>query len=342
MSKLYVLLTIDTEADFRNGRVIPLSKMVYGEVGGRCYGIPLIMDLCEQYGYRATFFVSPFEARVLGEAGMRQACELIARRGHDVQLHTHPKWVTNARFMWQHPLEQQVELLDYGKRLLQAWVGRPPLAHRAGGFGADHHTLRALKSVGIPVDSSHIGSPYCRLDPHKVWRNGVQLTPEGIVELPVTQFAQFKLGRFMPTKPFDINANTLSELRFVVRAARATGLPVVTLLMHSFSFLKRSKDRSVFTPIPAEVRKFARFLRFLAEQPDVEVLTVAAWYRLYQQAPQAFATPTEVLPVSTLARSLVRACRYYNRGKGNLLLAGSSAAGTAGLGLLGWLLWRLL
>ena len=343
-TKLYVILTVDTEADIRNGVVIPIAKMVYGEVKGQCYGIPRIMALCEQYGYRATFFVSPFETHILGEEGMRDVCQYIQSRGHDVQLHTHPKWITGQRFMWQHPYEQQVELLGYGKALIEQWIGERLVAHRAGGFGASHETLRALKSVGIPVDSTHIGSPYCQLDPEKVPRNPVQVTPEGIVELPVTQFVQFRLGPLTPKKPFDINANTLSELQFVVRAARGAGLRVVTLLMHSFSFLKRSKDRTVFTPIPAEVKKFERFLRFLSQQPDVEVITVKEFYQRYQRHPHLFSAPAATpLPVSGVIRSFLRACRYVNRGRGNAVIAAAgSTAGIVSLGIGGLLLWQLL
>jgi peptidoglycan/xylan/chitin deacetylase (PgdA/CDA1 family) len=343
-TKLHIIITVDTEADIRGGTVIPISKMVYGESQGEYYGITRMMDICEKYACKATFFVSPFEAHVLGEEGMREVCQRIHGRGHDVQLHTHPKWITHERFMWNHSYDKQVELLGYGRKLLSDWIGESPIAHRAGGFGANRDTFRALKSVGIPIDSTNIGSPYCRLQSLGLKRNAVQTTAEGVIELPVTQFGQFKLGSFVPKKPFDINANTLSELKFVIRAARDADLKVVTLLMHSFSFLSRSKDRTVFTPNRGDLNKFEGLLRFISQQPDLEVITVKEFYRRYQEDPQAFITESECLvPVSGIVRSFGRACRYINRGKGNMLLvAGGVSVGVVCLSMVGLLLWKLL
>ncbi len=219
-TKTYLIISVDTEADIRKGRIIPISKMVYGKVNGEYYGITRIMDICEKYDCKGTFFVSTFESHVLGEDEMKRACQEIYKRGHDVQLHTHPKWITNERFMWNHSLEKQEELLKDGKEKIKKWTGENPVSHRAGGFGADHNTLLALKNVGISVDSSNIGSPYCKLNKAKFSGNIVRVSEEGIIELPVTRFVQFKLGSLQPEKPFDINANTLSELKFVVSAAK--------------------------------------------------------------------------------------------------------------------------
>jgi peptidoglycan/xylan/chitin deacetylase (PgdA/CDA1 family) len=343
-TKLHIIITVDTEADIKNGTIIPISKMVYGEVNGECYGITKIMDLCEEYACKATFFVSPFETCVLGEKGMQEVCQRIQNRGHDVQLHTHPKWITSERFMWNHPYEKQVELLSYGKGLIHKWTGESPIAHRAGGFGADHETFRALNTVGIPIDSTNIGSPYCRLQRLGLKRNVVQVTGSGLVELPVTQFGQFQLGSFVPKKPFDINANSLSELKFVIRAALAADLKVVTLLMHSFSFLNRNKARTVFTPNHGDIKKFAKLLHFISQQPELEVITVKEFYQRYQKQPQAFeAQPRCHVPVSGFVRSFARACRYIRKGKGNVVIASSGVSvGIVGAGMVGLLLWKLL
>lgn len=317
--KTYIIFTIDTETDILNGRIIPISKMVYGEVDGEYYGITRLMDFCEKYNCKATFFVSTYESHILGEVEMKKVCNEIFTRGHDVQLHTHPKWITQERFMWNHPLEKQEALLTDGKEAIKRWTGEYPIAHRAGGFGADHNTLQALSSVSIPVDSSNIGSPFCKLDTGYFKQNTIQMSAEGVIELPITHFAQFKIGQFQPIKPFDINANTLSELKFVISAAKANNINPLTLLMHSFSFLHRNKDRTNFTPNKCDLKKFERLLQFIAKDKDLEVVTVKEFYKRYRKNPQLF-QGREYLPVSGYFRTIIRAFRYINRGKGNQLI----------------------
>ena len=318
-SKTYVLLTVDTETDILSGRVIPISKMVYGEVDGKYFGINKIMDICDEYNCKATFFVSTFESKKIGEDGMRKVCQQIYKMGHDVQLHTHPKWITNERFMWNHSLEKQKDMLRYGKEMINKWIGEDPIAHRAGGFGSDHCTLLALKSLDIPIDSSYFGSTYCKLDKFKFKKNSVQVSEEGMIELPVTQFVQFKLGKFQPVKPFDINANTLSEMKFVIKAAKEKNVKVITLLMHSFSFLNRDKERIRFTPNKEDVKKFDMLLEFIDSDDDLEVITVKEFYERYKTNPQLF-EGEEYLPVSGYIRTILRSFRYTKRGKGNQLI----------------------
>ncbi|MFQ5585093.1 MAG: polysaccharide deacetylase family protein [Calditrichia bacterium] len=318
--KTYFTITIDTEADFSGERIIPISKMVYGKIDGKYYGIGRIMDICKKYGVKATFFVSTFESEKLGDDGMKAICREIDGRGHDVQLHTHPKWITGERFMWCHPLEKQIDLLSQGKEKIKEWIGKAPIAHRAGGFGADHKTLSALKRVDIPVDSTYMAGPYCRFRPDKFKKNNASTSEEGIIELPVTEFRQFKLGRFRPVKPLDINANTLSELKFVINSARKQGIKVVTLLMHSFSFLHRNRDRTVFTPNKGDMAKFDKLLQFISKNETVEVITVSKFYEKFKEAPDHFDGPSSV-PVSGYFRTVVRAFRYFKRGRGNKVIA---------------------
>jgi len=317
--KTYIIITVDTEADTINGRIIPISKMVYGEVERERYGITRIMDICEKHNFKSTFFVSVFESDTLGEDQMSLVCQEIYRRGHDVQLHTHPKWITQKGYMCEHSFERQKELLLHGKDLIHKWIGRYPIAHRAGSFGVNHDSLKALKGVGIPVDSSNIDSPYCELNNDMFKRNVIQESAEGIIELPVSQFVQFKLGRFQPVKPFDINANTLSEMKFVVKDAKVNGVKVLTLLMHSFSFLNRNKDRTRFTPNKGDMKKFDKLLEFIAKDKELEVITTKEFYKRYTTNPQLF-HDKEYLPVSGYIRSIIRACRYIKRGKGNQII----------------------
>ena len=98
---------------------------------------------------------------------MRSAVELSTKRGHEVQLHTHPVWVDPDRRLNMHqlPLDEQVAIIEQGKELLAQWSGTNPIAHRAGAYGLNEVTLQALRLTGLPVDCSmYYDHPNCMVN----------------------------------------------------------------------------------------------------------------------------------------------------------------------------------
>lgn len=61
--KTNVFITVDTEHSiggaFSNPNLKPVGneKRIYGKIGNKYYGIPLIMDIADEYGIPLTFFV---------------------------------------------------------------------------------------------------------------------------------------------------------------------------------------------------------------------------------------------------------------------------------------------
>ncbi|MBI5140566.1 MAG: hypothetical protein HZA20_00035 [Nitrospirae bacterium] len=323
VEKTRVLITVDTEADMRDGRVIPPELMIYGRVGGQEYGINRMMDIADRFGAVVTFFVSVYEHRRLGMEPVRKVCADIDSRGHEVQLHTHPNWIYDHRFMWGYPLAKQVELIAEGRDVIQSCIGRYPIAHRAGGFGADTNTLLALGENGIMVDSTFLNGEYSRLDPAAFPPNGVGVH-NGVLEIPVSVFEQFRVGGFRPVKPFDINTNSLSEMIFLLDHAKRMRFPVVNLLMHSFSFVNRSKDRRTITPNTHDMNKFERLLEYMQNDGGFEVIGIGRYYEILRAS--GAKPPLEGgMPVSGVARTVARACRYPAKGKANMAIAGAFA-----------------
>jgi peptidoglycan/xylan/chitin deacetylase (PgdA/CDA1 family) len=318
-SKTYVLLTVDTEADIHQGRIIPLEQMVYCRINGSEYGIHRMMDLADRFNATMTFFVSVFEHRRMGLEPIKRVCKEINQRGHEVQLHTHPNWNYKHRFMWGYPLEKQIELIREGKEVIYECIGRYPLAHRAGGFGANEETIVALRENDIKVDSTFLFGRYSRLNPSKFKLNGVSEF-NGVLEIPVTVFNQFKIGKIKPKRAFDINANSLAELKFVLNSAKKSGLPFVNLLMHSFSFVHFGKDRKNFKPNYHDLKKFEELLRYINEQDGFEVIGIEEYYQKIT-SDKSLLPNIEIVPTSGIFRTCLRACRYPLRGRANSLIA---------------------
>ena len=317
-SKTYVLLTVDTEADIYKGQIVPLEKMVYCRINGIDYGIHRMMDLADRFNVTMTFFVSVFEHRRMGIEPVMKVCKDIDQRGHEVQLHTHPNWNYSHRFMWGYPLEKQIELIREGKEIIYKCIGRNPIAHRAGGFGANEETLIALNENDIKVDSTFLYGQYSRLNHSKLQPNNVSRF-NGVLEIPVTVFNQFKIGSIHPKRPFDINANSFSELKFVLNSARKLGLPFVNLLMHSFSFVHFGKDKQNFRPNNHDLKKFEKLLHYINEQGGFEVIGIGEYYQKICSDKNLHCN-SEIVPTSGVIRTCLRACRYPLRGRANSLI----------------------
>jgi hypothetical protein len=285
MEKVNVFITVDTEHSIggafgdRNLKPVGNQKRIWGQIGDKSFGIPLMMDIAETYSVRLTFFVEVLNKYYFGKSESKQICEYIMNRGHDVQLHLHPNYLN---FTLNNPLEKsysdligtyssdkQIELIKEGiEILMQTGVPRP-IAFRAGCFGANEETLRALKAVGVLIDSSYnkayLGDT-CLLDNKGI--NDLTFLNE-IWEFPITNFVESTKVRPKRFKPLDINGVSFQEMKYILNQAKEGGLRNITIIMHSFSFLK-PYDVQYDSVKPREyvIRRFEKLCNFLKQNPD--------------------------------------------------------------------------
>ncbi len=330
-----LVLTVDTESSFGGVRPIPPEVRVWGRVGGGVYGIERIMDCCEARGMRATFFVNTLEALHHGEDQIRAVCAAVRERGHDAQLHVHPIWLGGAyahKALTAYGYAEQRAAIERALDIFRRACGEAPLAHRAGGLAANADTFRALESLGIRCDSS-VAVGHCA---YGLGESNVPRTIGSIAEVPVTTFVQVRLGSWAPRRHFDLNADSLSELCWVVDRAAEAGVAAVTLLMHSFSFVRQSADATQFWPAEGEVRKFERFLDHVAAHPGIEVVTL----KELPSRPGLLEGP-DFEPTAGLLRTYRRSWERFGAGWKNKALALGLPAALAALviGALLWLAW---
>jgi hypothetical protein len=205
------------------------------------------MNILEERGFRATFFIEVFCSYHLGMDSVATVFDCIQKRGHDAQLHLHPVhrfyWEYtqgNPRrekdLMFQFPEEEQRQLIQDGVRLFRQLSGKLPRAFRAGCYGASEVTLGALREAGVLIDSSYNLS---FLDKTCGFRNRPLNAPqvvEGVREFPVTNFTSGRPGSY---KPLEISAVSVPEILATIRSLQKTDCRDVVLVFHSFSFLKR-------------------------------------------------------------------------------------------------------
>lgn len=286
-----VYLTIDTECsmgaafDVDSNRPVGPERAVLGQNGDRPLGISLMMDILEHHGLRGVFFTEVLAAPVVGEAVLGRAYADIIRRGHDAQLHLHPVFhfyrsVTEG-WISQHelpphmdqigalPLGTQRRLLESGVSIFEKIHGRSPIAFRAGNYGATLETLKILGELGFSYDSSFNAAQLgrkCLIDARGVTNSPWQ---EGAVwEIPLT-VCQTGVGRLAGLKPLDIGAVSFIEIKRALQQAGELGMTSVTMILHSFSLLKKADIQ--FRRIRADrlvIRRFKRVCRYLAEHRD--------------------------------------------------------------------------
>jgi peptidoglycan/xylan/chitin deacetylase (PgdA/CDA1 family) len=250
-----LLITVDTELSASlHQRGISLEenlrRSIWAEAQGQAVGIGWQMDLLDRHGLKGVFFLDPMPALVHGADFLKPVVQAIVRRGHEVQLHIHTEWLAWAkpspvegrqgRNIGDFALADQIVLLDLAKRMLED-AGAPPItAFRAGNFGADDDTLRALAAIGILWDSSvnpaYIGGD-CRIsaDPRQIGA----LRRHGVVELPVSGIAD-RPGGFRPAQ---VCAMSAAEMRAGMRHAARQGHDAYVVVTHSFEMLSRDRLR---------------------------------------------------------------------------------------------------
>ena len=306
-----VYITIDTEysagfakAEGTHLRAENFARSIACDTPAGSVGIDFQMTVLEENGLRGVFFVDPMPALVWGVESIADIVQPVLLRGHDVQLHVHTEWLELAGSA--NPLgertggniadfeyEDQLAILDYARTTLMAAGAPAPCAFRAGNYGANDATLRALSKLGIGYDTSHApGIPDSPCDISLSNDDRQPVAHEGVIAVPIGCVANF--GR--DYRHAQITALSAWELLAAIRHARTNGLPSFTVVSHSFELL--SRDRSQINHIVQ--KRFERFCAGLAAMPGV----YSATYTGTPPQPAKAIDPNAILPLSEVRSGL--------------------------------------
>lgn len=272
-----LLITVDTELSAslqQDGLDIGenVRRSIWAQAGGQDHGIGWQMDVLDRHGLKGVFFLDPMPALLHGPDFLKPIVGAIVGRGHEVQMHIHTEWLAWAsqspvggrqgRNIGDFTLADQITLLRLAKTWLEA-AGAPPItAFRAGNFGANDDTLRALAAIGVPWDSSvnpaYLGRD-CRItaDPAVIGATRAL----GTIELPVSGIAD-RPGGFRPAQ---VCAMSVAEMRAGLRHAAREGHDAFVVVTHSFEMLSRDRQR----PNGAVKARFEALCREAARLPMV-------------------------------------------------------------------------
>jgi len=278
MPPMDVYITVDTEVwpRARAGRsdlAVDLSEDVYGVTQDGEFGIGFQMDVLESHGLRGVFFVESLFASAVGTGPLSRIVQSIQHRGHEVQLHIHPEWLSlgagsllserRGKNLKDYSLAAQTLLIRQGLENLIASGAARIGAFRAGNCAANVDTLRALRALGIPRDSSY---NIYYLDTHCGLRTARPLLQptiiEDVEEFPISFFQDWP-GHH---RHVQLGACSSAEMQAALLGAHARGWRSFVLISHSFEMLKgRHTPNATIRADYRVVRRFEELCRFLGE-----------------------------------------------------------------------------
>ena len=189
-------------------------------------GLPMLLDLYDKYGVKATFFYIANFAKQYPEI-----IKIVQKRGHEIACHglTHK----HDKAFDVMPFEEQLEHLSTAKKILEDIAGEEVLSFRAPALRVNFDTPKALIEAGFKFDSSvapqrmdmfmSLGSknkmqwfgaprtPYQTCETNLARKGNSVMT-----EVPVSSFIVPYIGTFMRISPF-MNAMTRRLLYWETR-----------------------------------------------------------------------------------------------------------------------------
>ena len=151
-----------------------------GEFGSRV-GVPRVLDLCDKYNFKTTFFVPGWTVETYPELTKK-----IFEKGHEIGHH-----------MWCHEnapdlsYEKELDLMNRAMGSIKSVTGKYPVGNRSGGFANSNNTIKLLQDHGYLYDSTQMGDDFhvykCRIGDHgspaEPWVFGKE---SNILELPIS------------------------------------------------------------------------------------------------------------------------------------------------------------
>jgi hypothetical protein len=278
---LNVFFTVDTEIWCDKWETIDeefadaFLRYVYGPTSKGNAALPLTFDILNEHGLTGSFFVESLFAHHFGLEPLQELTGLIQNAGHEVQLHLHPEWVNEAKtpifeqeemrrpYLRDFTLEQQTLLVKHAKNtLLQSGV-ESINAFRAGGYGADRNTLRALAANDIQIDTSY--NPADPIGIADISPDKLLLQPsliDGITEYPVTVFGD-KNPRSL--RPMQLTACSYTEFETILFHAVEHEWDSVVIVSHNFELMTPGLQRLD----PIILSRFKRLCKLLSNHPDL-------------------------------------------------------------------------
>jgi peptidoglycan/xylan/chitin deacetylase (PgdA/CDA1 family) len=242
-----------------------------GMTGGGDYGALWMMRVMNQHHLKGIFFIDPMPALCGGGDQVKRMVGEVLDHGHDVQLHVHTEWLQwlpergvsleKSSNISNFSLQEQVDILSEARALLMAAGAPQPTAFRAGNFGANDDTVRALASLGFDWDSSFNAGYMDKGCKIALSKDTIDPVPfHGLTEIPVSAVLEPKGG----LRPAQVCALSFAEMKTALLGAAAQSASHFMIVSHSFEMLNRDRTK----PSPILIKRFEDLCAFIGNHPQ--------------------------------------------------------------------------
>mgnify|MGYP005988692371 CR=1 FL=1 len=279
MNKLNVFFTIDTELWLHYDTFEEnLNSAIYGVTNYGEYGIAHQLEVFKEHNLRAYYYIEPLFSLRYGKKPLDNIVKLVNSYQQEVGLHIHTEWITKkdtdflkeprtSNNIKDYTLEEQSQIINKGLQLLKASGADGIDSFRAGNYGGNLDTLKALESNDIIYDTTY-NFPYlngaCDMDFGTTLKDTCPYN--GIYEFPVTYFHDY--GKH--PRHLQITACSLSEMKFVLSSAWQQQRNSCTIVLHSFEWIKRIKKDKTKSHTLDKIclERFEGICKYLADNQD--------------------------------------------------------------------------
>jgi len=285
-----LVITVDVEAghrcsgpvsnDSQNDRI---STCMYGIFGDQRAGIIEMMDIADEVGVKISFFVDVLEVYAYGDKVI-QVMQDIDSRGHDVQLHFHPSMINSTNWeliqnseAWnQSGATKETFMTCWDQDTANFWFTHAmeifdeanitrPIAYRSGAYRYCDTTIQAMSNSNMSQSYNYNLYSSGRQNFNAGYLHNFQWENE-VFEFPIT-YVEDENGVVEASSRIDgttwyIPVNETFERYY----GNQSSTRVMTMILHSFSFLNLDEDDKYYLKDQTKVETFRLFMHNLSDE----------------------------------------------------------------------------
>ncbi|MEH6385171.1 MAG: hypothetical protein V7780_11225 [Colwellia sp.] len=277
-SNLKVFFTIDTEVwEFYNDIDKNVSSGLWGITECGEYGLNFQLEIFKKYNLKASFFVEPLFSYHSGPTPLKLAINNINAANQEVGLHIHTEWLNGLenfpldfdvlhRNIGDFELAEQVKLIGHARDMISQYNNDIDICcFRAGNYGADNNTLKALHELSIPFDTSY-NKPYLN-NPCNIIISETLASPKLIdntIIVPVTYFRDYPRHN----RHLQLTACSFLEIRDILLSLWKANSFSCVIVLHSFEWIKRDRKTGNHSLDKICLKRFLKLCKYLSNNTD--------------------------------------------------------------------------
>ena len=278
-----LVITVDVEAGNNCGIGREIQTCIYGTFGNQSAGISEMMDIGDEVGVKISFFVDVMEIYAYGDQ-LIQVMQDIDSRGHDVQLHFHPSMINSTNWEIIQNSEEWNEsgatkdtyMTCWDQNTADFWFNRAmeifdeanisrPIAYRSGAYRYCDTIIQAMANNNMTQSYNYNTFSSGRQNFNAGFLHNFQWENE-VYEFPIT-YVKDEDGGLSISSRIDESTWTIPVNETFERYYEdQSSFRVMTMILHSFSFLDRNETGQYYLKDEVKLNNFRNFMHNLSQE----------------------------------------------------------------------------